>query len=40
MLRGWKIDTLRRGDRVTVNAYRARDGSNLGYARRVKATPR
>jgi hypothetical protein len=39
MLRGWKIDTLRRGDHVTVSAYRARDGSNLGYATKVKTTP-
>jgi uncharacterized protein DUF6152 len=38
MLKSWKIDTLRRGDHVTVNAYRARDGSSVGYARKVKAT--
>src|SRR2546421_5507077 len=34
-LRGWKIDTFRRGDRILVEAYPARDGSNLGYAKSV-----
>jgi len=38
MLHGWKIDTLRRGDHVLVNAYRARDGSTLGYAQTVTKT--
>jgi hypothetical protein len=37
-LRGWKIDTVRRGDRVTVEAYPARDGSNRAYATRVSRT--
>ena len=32
---GWKIDTYRRGDRVRVEVYPARDGSNLGYGTRV-----
>jgi hypothetical protein len=40
LLGGWKIDTLKPGDRVTVSLYRARDGSNLGFARKVaKASP-
>jgi len=34
---GWKIDTYRRGDRVSVDAYPARDGSNVAYGTRVKA---
>lgn len=35
ILNGIKLDSLRRGDRVTVNAYPARDGSYVGYARKV-----
>lgn len=35
VLNGLKIDSLRRGDQVTVSAYPARNGSNLGYARKV-----
>ena len=35
VLGGLKIDSLRRGDQVTVNANPARDGSNQGYARKV-----
>jgi hypothetical protein len=38
MMNGWRIDSFRRGDNVTVDAYRARDGSNVGYARNVKLT--
>lgn len=30
-LHGLKIDSLRIGDQVTVTAYPARNGSNLGY---------
>jgi hypothetical protein len=37
-LHGWKIDTLRRGDRVTVSAYPSRDGSNRAYATKVSKT--
>jgi hypothetical protein len=40
MMNGWKIDTYRRGDHVRVDAYPARDGSNVGYARRVKLAAR
>lgn len=40
ILRGWKIDSFRPGDHVVVKAYRARDGSNLGFARSIaKSTP-
>jgi len=39
MLNGWKIDTLRQGDHVLVHAYRAKHGSNSGYANRVTITP-
>ncbi|HUI77951.1 MAG TPA: DUF6152 family protein [Bryobacteraceae bacterium] len=35
ILSGWKIDTLKTGDRVKVSLYRARDGSNVGFARKV-----
>jgi hypothetical protein len=35
ILRGWKIDTVRPGDRVVVSAYRARDGSNTGFAKNI-----
>jgi hypothetical protein len=34
-LEGWRIDSFRAGDRVTVTIYRARDGSNLGFARKI-----
>jgi Family of unknown function (DUF6152) len=35
ILHGIKFDNLRRGDRITVTAYPARDGSNLGYAQKI-----
>jgi len=35
VLNGFKLDSLRPGDQVTVTAYPARDGSNLGYARKI-----
>jgi uncharacterized protein DUF6152 len=38
MLRGWSIDTFRRGDRVTVSAYPSRDGSNHAYVTKVSRT--
>jgi hypothetical protein len=39
-LHGWKIDTVRSGDRVTVDAYPARDGSNRAYATKIsRGTP-
>ena len=38
-LNGLKIDSLRKGDHVTVSAHPARDGSNLGYAQKVSHSP-
>jgi Family of unknown function (DUF6152) len=38
MLSGWKIDSIRPGDHVAVSVYRARDGSNLGFARKISLT--
>ena len=35
VINGFKIDSLRPGDQVTVTGYPARDGSNLGYARKI-----
>lgn len=35
MMNGWKIDSFKRGDRATVDFYRARNGSNVGYAKKV-----
>jgi hypothetical protein len=40
LLGGWKIDTLKPGDRVTVSVYRARDGSNLGFAKKIAKSAR
>ncbi len=33
--RGWKRDSLKVGDHVTVNGYRAKDGSRLADARHI-----
>ena len=35
LMNGWRIDTYRRGDRIKVDAYPARDGSMAVYGRRV-----
>jgi hypothetical protein len=35
LLEGWKIDTFRVGDLVTVTVYRARDGSKYGFAKKI-----
>lgn len=32
---GWKVDSLKPGDRVTVTGYGARDGSHVANARKV-----
>jgi hypothetical protein len=32
---GWRIDTYRRGDLVRVDAYPARNGSNVAYGTKV-----
>ena len=37
LMKGWKIDTYRRGDNVQVIAYPAKDGSNLAYGKTVTA---
>jgi hypothetical protein len=37
IMNGWKIDTYKRGDHVSVDAYPARDGSSVGFARKVAA---
>jgi Family of unknown function (DUF6152) len=36
ILNGIRFDNLRRGDRITVTAHPARDGSNWGYAQKIK----
>jgi hypothetical protein len=36
MMNGWKIDTYRPGDHVSVDLHPARDGSSVGYAKKVK----
>lgn len=38
-LSGLKIDSLKIGDQITVSAYPARDGSNLGYAQKINHSP-
>ena len=35
ILHGIKFDKLRRGDRITVTAHPARDGSNWGFAQKI-----
>ena len=35
LMAGWKIDTYRRGDRVMIDAYPARNGSAVAYGRKV-----
>jgi Family of unknown function (DUF6152) len=34
--RGWRKDSLRTGDHVTINAFRAKDGSHTANASQVK----
>src|SRR5262245_43784299 len=38
MSQGWKVDSLKPGDQVTVNGYPARDGSHVANIRRVTRT--
>ena len=40
IMNGWKIDTYRHGDRVSIEIYPAKDGSNVGYGKKVTALPR
>jgi hypothetical protein len=35
MSQGWKVDSLKRGDQVSVTGFRARDGSNTANIRKV-----
>jgi Family of unknown function (DUF6152) len=35
MSQGWKVDSLKPGDQVSVDGFRARDGSNLANIRKV-----
>jgi hypothetical protein len=35
MSQGWKVDSLKQGDQVSVSGFRARDGSNLASIRKV-----
>jgi hypothetical protein len=37
IINGWKIDPYRRGDHVSVDTYPARDGSSVGFTRKVAA---
>jgi hypothetical protein len=37
---GWKVDSVKPGDQVTVTGYRARDGSNLANARKISLAAR
>jgi hypothetical protein len=36
ILHGIRFDKLRRGDRITVTAHPARDGSNWGFAQEIR----
>jgi hypothetical protein len=40
IMNGWKIDTYRPGAEVRVELHPARDGSKLGYGRKVTAVRR
>ena len=35
MSQGWKVDSIKRGDEITITGFRARDGSNAIIARKV-----
>ena len=37
ILHGIRFDNLRRGDRITVTAHPARNGSNWGYAQKISS---
>lgn len=40
MSQGWKVDSLKQGDLVSVSGFRARDGSNMANIRKVTLDPR
>jgi hypothetical protein len=35
MSQGWKVDSLKPGEQVSVSGFRARDGSNMANIRKV-----
>ncbi len=35
MSQGWRVDSIKQGDLITVSGFRARDGSNAAIARKV-----
>jgi hypothetical protein len=37
---GWKVDSLKQGDQVSVTGFRARDSSNIANIRKVTLDPR
>jgi hypothetical protein len=40
MSQGWKVDSLKQGEQVSVSGFRARDGSNMANIRKVTLDPR
>jgi len=39
LMAGWRMDTYRRGDLVRVDAYPAKNGSNVAYGAKVTRLP-
>lgn len=37
---GWKVDSIKQGDQITVTGFRAKDGSNMASARKVTLASR
>lgn len=40
MSQGWKVDSIKQGDQITIAGFRARDGSNVASARKVTLAAR
>ena len=40
MSQGWKIDSLKSGDRVTANGFPAKNGANIANARKITLAAR
>ena len=40
MSQGWKVDSIKQGDQITVTGFRAKDGSNIASARKVTLAAR
>ena len=40
MSQGWRVDSLKPGEQVSVSGFRARDGSNMANIRKVTLDPR